>query len=246
MAQQAREITEATSSSARSTAKTAARSGRKVADRATSEGRGVASRASTEGRKVAARGIGEAQNVASTATQQGQDLARIASEQGRELVETVKERAAEVTGELFEQGQALATDARTQIEHQTQEQTRRLAGTLTRLGNEAQALADGRPEEAETVREYVRRAGEGVTETADRLYGLADDVEQRGLGGLFEDLSSLARRRPGAFLLGAAVAGFGVARVVRSSKAEGSDDEEESSPSSPIQARSTAGSRRAR
>jgi vacuolar-type H+-ATPase subunit H len=230
MAQQASEIAEATSSSARSTAKSAARSGQKVAARTTGEGRRVASRTSSEGRKVAARGIGEAQDVASTATQHGQELVRSASEQGRELVGTVKERASEVTGELFEQGQTLAEDARTQIEQQAKEQTRRLAGTLNRLGNEAQALADGRPEDAETVREYVRRAGEGVTGTADRLYGLADDVEQRGLGGLFEDLSTFARRRPGAFLLGAAIAGFGVARVVRSSKSDSDGEDESAQP----------------
>jgi len=236
MAQRAREIAGVTSSSARSTTKSAARSGQKVADRATGEGRRVASRASREGRKVAARGIGEAQDVASTATQHGQDVVRTASEQGRELVGTVKERASEVTGELFEQGQTLAEDAKTQIEQQTKEQTRRLAGTLTRLGNEAQALAEGRPQDAETVREYVRRAGEGVTETADRLYGLADDVEQRGLGGLFEDLSTFARRRPGAFLLGAAVAGFGVARVVRSSKSD-SDEEDETAQPAPASRR---------
>jgi len=180
--------------------------------------------------------------VASTATQQGQQLARIASEQGRELVGTVKERASEVTSELVEQGQTLAQDARTQVEEQAKQQTRRLAGTLTKLGNEAQALAEGRPEEAESVREYVRRAGEGLTGSADRLYGLADNVEERGLGGVFEDLSAFARRRPGMFLLGAAVAGFGVARVVRSSSAD--SDDEEDAPGRP--ASTPAASRRTR
>jgi hypothetical protein len=197
-----------------------------VADRASEEGRQVASRATDEGRKVASRSIGEAQDVANTATQQGQQLARVASEQGRELVGTVKERASEVSSELLEQGQTLAQDARTQVEEQAREQTRRLAGTLTKLGNEAQALADGRPEDAETLRDYVRRGGEGLTGTADRLYGLADDMEERGLGGVVEDLSRFARRRPGAFLLGAAVAGFGVARVVRSSKSDSDSDSE--------------------
>lgn len=219
MAQQTEELRQTAAASAKSTARAAGKSSKTVANRAAGEGQ-----------RVASRGLREAQGVASNASQRGQELVRTASMQSRELAGTVLERAQEVRRELSGQGQTLVDDARTQVETQTREQARRAAGTLTRLGNEAQALAEGRPEDAETVRGYVERAAETLTDTADRLYRVADDVEQRGIGGLASDLSNFARRRPGAFLLATAIAGFGVARVVRSSKSDAGDDHDEEQP----------------
>ncbi len=44
----------------------------------------------------------------------------------------------------------------------------------------------------------------------------ASEIEERGLEGLAAYVVDFARRRPGVFLAGAAVLGFGVGRLIRS------------------------------
>lgn len=220
---------------ARSTGRTAARSGLRVRSRASDESRAaashaadeaseVASTAQDEGRRVASRAAEEASDVASTAAEEGQQLVALASEQATELGSTVREQTARVRGEVVDQGKSLVEEARSQAQAQAHAQSRRLADSLSRLGDEVRALAEGRPDEAGTVRPYVTNAADAVYDAADRLYGLASDIDTRGFTGVLEDLQTFARRRPGAFLLGAAVAGFGVGRAVRASSADEDGD----------------------
>ena len=104
--------------------------------------------------------------------------------------------------------------------------TEQLASALRDLGEQAQALADGRPEDAPTLTDYVGRAADGLYGGADRLHAVASDIEQRGVSGVLDDLQTFARRRPGAFLLGAAVVGFGIGRVVKTEKQRRSEEED--------------------
>ena len=223
---------------ASSTGRAAARSGLRFRSRAGDEGRAVASRAADEasdvastaqdeGRLVASRAADEASDVASTAAAEGQQVVTLASEEATELGTTVQEQAQRVGGEVVEQGRTLAEEARSQAEYQAQAQSRRLADSLSRFGDEVRALAEGRPEAAETVQPYVANAADAVYDAADRIYSVAADIDERGLGGVLEDLQAFARRRPGAFLFGAAVVGFGVGRAVRASSGE---DEEAPAP----------------
>ena len=69
---------------------------------------------------------------------------------------------------------------------------------------------------------YVSNAADAVYDAADRLYSLASDIDSRGLSAVLDDLQAFARRRPGAFLVGAAVAGFGIGRAVRASSGDDS------------------------
>ncbi len=191
---------------ARSTARTAARSGSEVS-----------SRAAEEGQRVATRAADEAQAVASTAQEQGRHVARVAARQGREVRATAKEQVERVRGEVVEQGRTVLAEARGQVETQAHDQTRQVAERLARVGDEARALAEGRPDDAQTVRPYVTNAADALYDAADRVYTLASDIDERGLTAVLDDLQAFARRRPGAFLLGAAVAGFAVGRTVRAS-----------------------------
>lgn len=168
---------------------------------------------------------------------------RTASAEGRELATTVKERASEVRDEAVHQGQGLLQEARAQLESQAGQQSRRLAMALVRLGNEAEALAAGRTEQAATLSGWMEQCGERSTEAGDRLYGFADDIEQRGITAVLDDVSDFARRRPGAFLLGAALVGFGVARVVRGASAP---DPEEAGSRREWATSGSSGTRRAR
>lgn len=206
-------------------ASTAAQEGREVASTAADQGREVASTAADQGREVAAAATGRGRAVASTATGRSREVATTAADDARQLATTAKDRAGEVVGEVSEQGRNLLEETKSGLEEQVQVQTTRLAENLARLGGEAHALAQGRPEEATTVVEYVEQAGAKLSDAADALYGVADDVASRGIEAVLEDLGQFARRRPGAFLVGAALVGFGVGRVVRGGAEAGDGDQ---------------------
>jgi hypothetical protein len=147
--------------------------------------------------------------------------------QGPETGATAKEQVGRVRGEVVEQGRSVVADARSQVEAQANAQVRRLADGLAGLGEQVRALNEGRPEDAGTLAPYVSNAAEAVYDAADRVYTVAANIDERGLGGVLEDVQAFARRRPGAFLVGAAIAGFGLGRAVRASSSE-----EPESPSS--------------
>jgi gas vesicle protein len=206
-----RQTTPATATAVRVTGRQAARSGSRVK-----------SRAADEASEVASTATDQASEVASTATERGQEVVSLATDEARQVGGAVKDQATRVGGEVVEQGRSLAEEARTQVEQQAHAQSRRLADTLSKVGDEVRALAEGRPEEAENVKPYVSNAADALYDAADRLYGLASDIDSRGITGVLDDLQSFARRRPGAFLMGAAVAGFGIGRAVRANSADGS------------------------
>jgi hypothetical protein len=88
----------------------------------------------------------------------------------------------------------------------------RAASGLRDLSRRVRALADGRPEDAGVAGDYVRRTGEQLQQVAERL-------ESGGVEGAVSDLRGFARRRPGAFLLGALATGFAVGYLVRGGQA---------------------------
>lgn len=177
---------------------------------AAERGRALKSRTAVEGREVADAAAEEGHELVEEAKGQGRQVARVAAGSAREVATTAKGEATEVTAELRDQTQRLVGEARSQLESQAQAQGERAAITLRRLAWQASALAEGRPEEAGPLADYVRQASE-------RIESWADELESRDPEELLYDLRDFARRRPGAFLAGAAIAGFGVGRLVRGS-----------------------------
>lgn len=161
------------------------------------------------------------------AQDQGRQVAKVAARQGREVRATAKEQVEGVRAEIVEQSRTAVAEARSRLESQAQAQVRQAADRLARLGEEARALSEGRPEAAETLVPYLSNATDAVYEAADRIYTVAANIDDGGLAGVLEDVQAFARRRPGAFLLGAAVIGFGLGRAVRASS---SNDDESPSP----------------
>ncbi|MBB6081880.1 hypothetical protein [Streptomyces paradoxus] len=84
-------------------------------------------------------------------------------------------------------------------------QTRRAAGTVRRWADELAELARNGPDDSPT-RSLVSQVADGGNQAADYL-------DDHGVQGMAEDLKGFARRRPGAFLAGAALAGFAVGRM---------------------------------
>lgn len=134
-----------------------------------------------------------------------------------------KEQAAEVAREARGQAQGLLHDVRADLRGQADQQTSRAGEGLRRLSEQMQALRDGDVDRAGPVLGYTEQLHEKVQDLAQR-------VEARGFDGMVADLRDVARRRPGAFLLGAAAAGFLAGRVIRSSAGEASGGQSTAKP----------------
>ena len=127
----------------------------------------------------------------------------------RELAGAVRSQAEQVKGELAGQARGMLSETQGQLQAQADMQASRLGTALFQVGSQAVALSQGRPEEAGPLVDYAEQA---ATWLDDR----ASYIEERGLEGLATDVVDFARRRPGVFLAGAAVVGFGVGRLLRS------------------------------
>lgn len=194
------------------------RNGTRASDRdsgvAYDRGNGSQRPAGQRGKAAAAVAGEQGQQMADEVKGQGQHVATMAGDQAREVVDLVREQASQLTGELTSQGRGLYDETRQQVAQQAETQTQELARTLHRWASETQALADGRPADAGAVGMYARQC-------ADRLYQAASDIEIRGASGLLEEVQDLAKRRPAAFLVGAAIVGFGGGRLLRSGASGG-------------------------
>src|SRR3712207_2305541 len=132
----------------------------------------------------------EARNVGQTAAQAGSQVASTAADQAKE-----------VAYETQRQAQDLLHQGRQQLRQQTVAQQQKAATGLSSLAQELRGLADGSSQGAPgPARDLLQQASGYVDRFADRL-------QNREPADLLEDVRAFARRRPGAFLLGAAVAG---------------------------------------
>lgn len=179
-------------------------------------GSGTASRSAGSRRRVATASAGAGRRVAGPAPDETSVAGRVK--------DTVRVQAAQVRDEITTHGRTVVEEVRTKAQEESYTQARRAGEGLSRLASEAHALAEGRPGDAETLRAYLMQGADRLMEAADRFYGLADEIDARGIEGVASDLQRFARRRPGVFLLGAAVAGFGVGRAVRSAQNDEADE----------------------
>jgi hypothetical protein len=143
--------------------------------------------------------------IAQTAQEKAGQGATVVTQQASEVTETVKQQAAAVTQEAGTQARQLAAELRDQLGGETRAQGERLVQNLRSLADELRGMGEhGRSDSVATT--VVRRLADGGHQVADHL-------EQRGPGGLLDEVQDFARRRPGLFLAGAALAGFAVART---------------------------------
>ncbi|MEW2135754.1 hypothetical protein AB0892_03970 [Streptomyces sp. NPDC005409] len=143
--------------------------------------------------------------IAHTAQDKAGEGAALVGQKATDVTQTAKEQAADVVGEATAQAKDLAGELRNQLQDQAHTQTRRLADNVRKLAGELREMGDnGKPDS--TAAGLVRQIADGGHQVADHL-------EKRGPDGLVSDLQDFARRRPGVFLAGAALAGFAVARA---------------------------------
>jgi len=132
-----------------------------------------------------------------------------------DVAQTTKEQGREVVAEAGRQARDLAHEARTQVREQAVTQRDRAVSGLRALGDELEQMARG-GQQSGTASEIARQA-------AGRTREIARFLESREPGELLEEVRAYARRRPGTFLVGAAIAGVLAGRLTKAVRADSPD-----------------------
>lgn len=135
------------------------------------------------------------------------DVGRTAADAGRQVAGTAADQAGNVVQEVRSQARDLVGEARGQVRNQAVTGQQKAADAVRTISQELREMADN-GQQSGTVSEIARQAAQ----RGDRL---ADWIGEREPADLLEEVRTFARRRPGAFLLGAAVAGVVVGRLTR-------------------------------
>lgn len=151
------------------------------------------------------------------AKEQVGQVAGTAVEGAKKVADVAQSQAGEVLGDAADAARDVVHELRTELRQQASTQTQRAAEGLRTFAQQIEALRSGRPQDAGPAGDYARQLGE-------KIQALSQRVESGGFDGVVRDVRRFARRRPGAFLLGAAAAGFAVGRIVRSSTGNADDN----------------------
>lgn len=147
------------------------------------------------------------------------DRAGEAADQGKQAVgqvaQTAAEQAKDVKNEAARQARDLAGEAKQKVADQAGEQHRNLVQNLRSLSSELQSMVEG-SQQSGTATELASQA-------RDRVDSLAGWLDGREPSDLLDEARNFARRRPGAFLLGALAAGVVAGRLTRGAVGAHSD-----------------------
>lgn len=144
------------------------------------------------------------------------ESARAGKQAAGEVAQTAAGHAKEVASEARSQARNLVGEARDQLRSHAADQHRNAVSNLRSLGDELHSMAKSS--------EHGGVATDVVSRAADRTHGVADWLHERQPEELLEELRRFARRRPGAFLVGALAAGVVAGRLTRGAVAAHSDD----------------------
>ena len=125
------------------------------------------------------------------------------------MTERIKEKA----GELKQQAKETAHDVRQRARSAVDEQKHAAVGRVEGIAHALRTASDELRDQGQPmVAEYSRYAAEG-------LESMAQSLDRREVGDFVENIEQFARERPVAFIGGAMVAGFALARFMKSSSA---------------------------
>lgn len=151
--------------------------------------------------------------VRTAARDEGVEVAQHAREAAGQVGSTVAEQAAQVRRETADQARHVVRDVRERVAAEAESQAQRVSKQLGRIADELGEMARSAPSDSMS-------AG-AIRSAADTSRQAARFLDERGAQGLLDSARDYARRKPGTFLLGAAVAGFLVGRVAKSATGGG-------------------------
>ncbi|MEU7929984.1 hypothetical protein [Micromonospora echinofusca] len=163
-----------------------------------------------------------------TAQQARQEASRVghhAAQAGGQVAHTAAEQGGQVASEARRQARNLTGEAGTQLREQARAQQHRAADGLRGIGRELGSMAE-RSEDSGMAGQAVRR----MADAAEQAAGWLDEREPTAV---LDEVRSYARRHPGTFLAGAALAGMLVGRLTRNLTASGDGARGAGQPSTP-------------
>lgn len=145
--------------------------------------------------------------TAGTARQEASATAGQARQAASQVAGTASEQAQAVVGEARHQAGAVIDELRTRVVGKAEEQARRATEVLRQWATDIAGLAENAPGDSP--------ARSVAAQVAQRGHRAADYLDSQGVDGVLGDLRGFARRRPGAFLGGALLAGLAVGRLTK-------------------------------
>jgi hypothetical protein len=151
---------------------------------------------------------GNSGTTTDTAKNEAANVGQTAKEAGGQVASTAADQAKQVAGETKRQAKDLINQAQSQVKEQAGAQKDKASTGLRSLADELRSIADGNAPQNGMTSDLARQA-------ADKAGDIASWIEQRDAGSLLDEVRQLARRKPGAFLIGAALAGVAAGRLTR-------------------------------
>ncbi|MFF6785648.1 hypothetical protein [Streptomyces sp. NPDC012510] len=155
----------------------------------------------------AAQGNTRLQQTGETARAEASATAGQAKQAASQVAGTAADQAKAVAGEARQQVGVAVQDLRGRARDEARTQTRRAAGALRNWADDLEGLADNARSDS-PARSLAAQAADGGHRAADYL-------DREGVEGVLSEMQGFARRRPGAFLGGALLAGLAVGRLVK-------------------------------
>jgi hypothetical protein len=149
----------------------------------------------------------ESAEVAGTAQAEAEAVGGSAAAAAQDVVETAAEQAGHVAGEGIRNVRELLGDLRDELGLQTSTQTMRAGELAYTLADDLESMAEGSQQQG--------AAAEVARSVASQARRVGEFLQSRDPDQLLEEVRLFARRRPGAFLLGAAAAGVAAGRLGR-------------------------------
>ncbi len=153
-----------------------------------------------------ASGAPAGQSTTQVARDEAQDVGRTAAGAGRQVAGTAAQQAGQVAQEVKTQARDLVGEVRGQVQGQARNGQQKAVEGVRALGQELRQMAD--TGQSGMVSEVARQA-------AGRVDDLATWLGDREPADQLDEVRTFARRRPGAFLAGMALAGVVVGRLTR-------------------------------
>lgn len=153
---------------------------------------------------------GTASNDASTtdtAKDEARQTAQVAGDEAGNVADEARAQASNVASEAASQARDLAEQVRSQVHEHAGAQQQMVASQMRSFCDELSSMASN-SEQPGTATEVVRQTSQRIREAASWL-------ESSDPADVLEAVRGVARRRPGAFLAGAAVAGLAAGRLTR-------------------------------
>lgn len=152
------------------------------------------------------------------AKQEAADLKDTAATQAKDVLDTAKDEVGSVVGEAKTQAKDLYAQTQRELREQANTQQQRVAGGLRTIGDELGSMA--------SASTGTGVASDLVQQVSTHLSSAATWLGDRDPGSVLTEVKRYARRKPGTFILGAAVIGVAVGRLTRALAANASDEKD--------------------